>query len=115
MSEEEKWVYLLRETQNLKVVPDELVGEPAFDAFFEGARYANFSEEDALAYQKDMMTQMDIILAEQYKFEKGKEEGREEGRADSKLEIAKAMKAKGLDVSMIAECTGLTEDQIRQL
>ena len=119
LSEKEKWVYLLRETQNLKVVPDELVGEPAFDAFFEGARYANFSEEEALAYQKDMFTQMDKILAEQYKYKKGKEEGREEGEAkgreDSKLEIAKAMKAKGLDVSMIAECTGLTEDQIKQL
>ena len=119
LSEEEKWVYLLRETKNLKVVPEVLVGEPAFDAFFAGAKYANFSKEDALAYQKDMFTQMDKILSEQYKYKTGKEEGLKEGRAEGEakkqMEIARAMMAKGLDVSMIAECTGLTEEEIKEL
>ena len=87
-------LFLLRETQNLKVVPEELVGEPAFDAFFEGARYSNYSEAEALAYHKEMVTQMDIALTKQYSYKKGKEEGREEGEAKKQLEIAKAMRAK---------------------
>ena len=40
-----------------------------------------------------------------------KEEGREEG----KEEVAKSMKLKGLDNSLIAECTGLSIEQIEKL
>lgn len=45
----------------------------------------------------------------------GREEGEAKGRADSKLEIAKVMKAEGIPVPVIAKCTELTEDQINVL
>ena len=45
----------------------------------------------------------------------GKEVGKEEGKKESKIEIAKKMKEKNIDVSIIAEVTGLTEEQIKSI
>ena len=50
---------------------------------------------------------------------KGREEGLAEGRAEGEmnkgLEIARQMKAEGLPVEMIARCTGLSMEQIKDL
>ena len=45
----------------------------------------------------------------------GKEAGIQEGKEAKKIEIAKKMKEKNIDVSTIAEITGLTEEQIRKI
>jgi predicted transposase/invertase (TIGR01784 family) len=45
----------------------------------------------------------------------GKAEGRAEGRAEGLSEVAKAMKAKGIDVNIIAEVTGITVDDVLRL
>ena len=44
--------------------------------------------------------------------EKGREEGRQEGRQIRNREIARSMLAKGLDLAVIAETTGLAEAEI---
>ena len=50
---------------------------------------------------------------------KGREEGLAEGRAEGEmnkgLEIARQMKAEGLPLEMIARCTGLSMEQIKDL
>ena len=49
----------------------------------------------------------------------GREEGREEGRAEGisqgKVEIAKNMLAKNMEIELISEITSLTEDEINSL
>ena len=47
--------------------------------------------------------------------EQGIEQGREEGREAAFVETAKAMKAEGIDLSVISKCTGLSADVIRNL
>ncbi|MEG1692276.1 MAG: hypothetical protein RR312_02670, partial [Bacteroidales bacterium] len=55
--------------------------------------------------------------------EKGREEGREEGMAKGREEgiekgieaTATAMKGKNIDVELIAQCTGLTVEQVEAL
>ena len=47
--------------------------------------------------------------------EKGREEGRQEGRQIRNREIARSMLAKGLDLAVIAETTGLAEAEIASL
>jgi hypothetical protein len=42
-------------------------------------------------------------------------EGELKGRAESQREIALAFKAKGVDVGMIAACTGLSLDEVAKL
>ena len=45
----------------------------------------------------------------------GRIEGKIEGRMENKIEIAKKMKAKGMDTSTIAELTGLTAEQVEAI
>ncbi len=47
--------------------------------------------------------------------EEGLEAGRTEGIEQSKLEIARNMKAKGIDMETICQCTNLTMEQIAEL
>ncbi len=47
--------------------------------------------------------------------EKGMEKGFQKGMQENKLETAKAMKTRGLDISVISECTGLTAMQVEAL
>jgi len=47
--------------------------------------------------------------------EEGRAEGRTEGRAEGRAETARCMKAKDFDIRTIAECTGLTEDEVAAL
>ena len=47
--------------------------------------------------------------------EEGLAEGRAEGEMNKGLEIARQMKAEGLPLEMIARCTGLSMEQIKDL
>ena len=46
---------------------------------------------------------------------KGLAEGKAEGKAERNMEIAKALKEKGVETSIICQTTGLTEAQIKEL
>ena len=58
-----------------------------------------------------MMTERDRINSINY----ARQEGREEGELKKQREIALAFKAKGVDVGMIAACTGLSLDEVAKL
>ena len=48
-------------------------------------------------------------------FTKGEQSGLARGAAQKEREIAKSMKAKGLEAAMIAEITGLTPEEVAEL
>ena len=48
-------------------------------------------------------------------FEDGKAAGLEQGRTAEKLEMAKALKEKGVDIDIIAETSGLSKEEIEKL
>ena len=47
--------------------------------------------------------------------QKGRIEGKQEGRIEGKIEAAKAMLAKGMEITLISEITNLSEEQLSQL
>ena len=47
--------------------------------------------------------------------EEGRKQGREEGREEEKRIIARSMKENGLDIALIARCTGLLPEEIEVL
>ena len=72
-----------------------------------------FDKANANSVEKEKMrlldkTQMDNLSA----IATARDEGKEEGLAEGKLETAKKMLEKGLDISLIAQCTGLSEEVI---
>ena len=60
------------------------------------------------------MTERDYTnIINTYRVE-GLEEGEAKGETRGKMEVARAMKAKGLGMALISELTGLSEEEIRQ-
>ena len=62
-----------------------------------------------------MTTQLDINGAINYAERKGREKGRAEGRAETARANAKSLRDLGVDVSILAKGTGLSEEEIRAL
>ena len=74
----------------------------------EDADFLNF-----ISVEKDNMMIENSIRDEATK--KGIKQGLERGTEQSKNEIAKKMLKKGLDISLISEVTGLSNEQINNL
>ena len=47
--------------------------------------------------------------------EEGRQQGKEEGEHHAKIETAKNMLSKGLDINLVSQCTGLTIEELRVL
>ncbi len=134
----EKWMYVIRNLNRLERLPEKLRTR-IFEKLFEVAEIAKFTPEqhlgyeDSLKYYRDLKNSLDTanelgreegII--QGRIEgiiegiiegkiQGKLEGVIEGKLEGKIEIAKQMKAKGYDLSLIKELTGLSEDAIAKV
>ncbi|MGM9764514.1 MAG: hypothetical protein ACI3ZQ_10890, partial [Candidatus Cryptobacteroides sp.] len=47
--------------------------------------------------------------------EEGRKEGQEEGAMNKAIETAKNFKDNGVDIELIAKCTGLSVEQVKEL
>ena len=118
----DKWFYSLKHMGSMEGLPEGLRVE-VFERLFEACEIAKFTPDEKLEYEHDMMTERDYTnILNTYRAEgeaKGKAEGRLEGKAEGltegKTEVARAMKAKGLGMTLISELTGLPQDVIRKL
>lgn len=79
----------------------------------------SFSREKKLEYERLMMNELDKInmvhQVEKRGDENGYKRGREEGSMGKAIETARNLKANGVDIALIAKCTGLTVGQIEEL
>ncbi|MBD0392163.1 transposase, partial [Wolbachia endosymbiont of Pentalonia nigronervosa] len=87
----------------------------------------NWSKEELLAYEQRKKRLMDEIAAFAQKFDDGvrvgeergiligHEKGKKEGRKERDIEVAKNSLKAGVSIDIIAEITGLSVDEIRQL
>ena len=100
-------------------MPDWTKGNKAYEAYFEASTRANFTPDETIQYEKDMMTERDRINSINYARWEGVQEGRaegiKEGRQQTQREIAVALKAKGIDGETIASCTGLSVHDVEAL
>ena len=94
-----------------------------FLGVLEDANVASLSESERALYEAKLKRYRDNRACLDYAIEdgilqgieKGIAQGRVEGKAEGKIEIAKSMKLKGLDIALIAECTGLSVEDIGRL
>ena len=113
---EDQWIYFLKHADQtpLRAIPSSLHNpdiEEAFGVLEEIGR----NKHQTQLYDKAEMDRMDRLAQMDKRYEKGHQEGRQEGRQEEKQQIARAMRAKGLDEAMITEITGLTPEQLRAL
>ena len=85
-----------------------------FERLFEACEIAKFTPKEKLKYEHDMMTERDYTNILNTCRAEGEAKGKAEGLVEGKIEVARAMKAKGLDIALISELTGLPEEEIRK-
>ena len=126
------WLRYLTEIDGyMETVPQELLDIPEINKAMEVVEESAYTPEQLLGYDKFW----DIIRTENTLYssgvrqglekgmeqglEKGREvgrlEGRKEGQKDEKIANARKMKVYGLALEMIADITGLTIDEVRDL
>ena len=71
-------------------------------------------EESERAFRR-MIAEMDRKAYEDTGLEKGLKEGIEKGAKEEKIQTAKRMLAKGIDIETIIECTELTKEEIEKI
>jgi len=127
---QDKWLYAIKHLAEINSIPEELKGE-IFEAFFKAAEVAQLQPTDrdayeqSLKYYRDLNNVISTAKSEAYVEglemglvegeAKGRVEGKAEGKAEALVEMARAMKTKGLSPATIAELTGLGHQEILSL
>ena len=111
----EKMLYVIKNGWRLQNQPKELQDE-IFRRLLEACDIPRFSEVKRNKYDKDMYDERrrngELAAAREIGMKEGMEKGREEGRDAKALEIAMALKAKGMSAAEIAAVVGIPEDRI---
>ena len=117
-----KWAYVLKNMGQMKE-QDLSQEDEIFRGLFEDGRYSKLTAMEKKEYKKSVLEYADvqdaIRCARQNSLEEGieqgREEGREEGETNTRRLLARNMLAKGLAPSLIAEISGLTEEEVLAL
>ena len=102
----DKWLYVLKNLHKLQARPQKLQ-EKVFEKLFAEAELAKLSPDEMRTYEESLKVYRDYYSI----IETAKNEGRQEER----IELAKRLKYRGMDIEIIAETTGLTKEQIEKL
>jgi predicted transposase/invertase (TIGR01784 family) len=102
----EKWVYFIKNAENLTVIPANLDDEGLISAYSEADRH-NWKKEDLEAYEYSRIRETDEKAEKMFVEQKA--------RLSSQIEIAKKMLERGAEIGIIAGDTGLTIEQIQEL
>ena len=106
----DKWLYFIKHLEDFQSIPA-IFSDAVFSKAFENAELANLGQSELDNYENSLKSYRDLKNVIDTAFDEGKLEGKLEGI----LEIAKAMKFKGLSIIDIAELTGLSKGDIERL
>jgi predicted transposase/invertase (TIGR01784 family) len=98
----DKWIFFIKNAENLEVIPPDVKDEGLKEAYLESDKH-NWTKEELDNYDYFLMREQD---------ERGKVELAEKRKA---LEIAKKLKLAGVDTKTIASSTGLSIEEIEKL
>jgi predicted transposase/invertase (TIGR01784 family) len=102
----EKWVFFIKNAENLNVIPASVNDEGLKSAYQEADRHT-WTREELEEYEYARMRETDEIARELFVEEKAE--------LRRNIEIAKIAILEGFDNAMISKLTGLTIEQIEQL
>ena len=91
-----------------------------FERLSKVTEYAALDKEQRRRYDADLKAYRDLTNSMRFVYSEGREdghkegrkEGREEGRKEEKMETARLLFDKGMDMGFISEITGLSHDEI---
>jgi predicted transposase/invertase (TIGR01784 family) len=114
----EKWLYFIKNANQLETVPIAMKAVPALDHAFTVAQQSRLSRKELEVLEKRQMFLHDnrnaILKAKQDGLKEGEQKGRQEGERLKALEIARQL-LDVLDVETISQKTGLSMAEIQAL
>ncbi len=102
----DKWLYVLKNISRLNKRPAALK-EKIFAKLFEAAEIAKFTPKELKEYEDSLKAYRDIKNSIDTAIEKG--------RAEVRTEVAKAMLGRGMDIKIVSELSGLSEEKVQHL
>ncbi|MGF1534653.1 MAG: Rpn family recombination-promoting nuclease/putative transposase, partial [Bernardetiaceae bacterium] len=113
-SDYEKWLFAFKNLHRLREMPKELE-EGIFKKLFELAEIAKMDTKERSVYEDSLKDYWDLKSSMETYFNEGKAEGKAEGELAKAIEIAKSALNKGLDIALIQDLTGLSNEEIEKL
>lgn len=110
----DKWLYVLKNLPKLHNRPRALQ-ERVFERLFKAAEIAKYTKEEAMQYEESLKQYRDLNNVINTAIEESEQKGLIKGRTEREKEIARNALRKGLPVDVIAELTGLSEEEIEKL
>ena len=111
------WLRFLTEiNDHTQEVPAELLENPEISKALEEVKISAFTDDELRAYDKfwDRVSSEKTLMEGRYDegLKQGMEVGKQAGLEEKALEIAKKMKAAGMDVDTISKMTGVKKEEI---
>jgi predicted transposase/invertase (TIGR01784 family) len=106
----DQWLYFLKNLEDFENIP-ELFKDEVFEQAFEIAALGRMNSEDQMSYQGSLKVLRDNFGA----LSTAREEGKAEGVLEGKLQIARGLKASGMELEQIVVITGLTLQELEGL
>lgn len=110
----ERWIYTLKNMNLFEQSPFKEEQE-AFLRLLDVANVNSLSEKERAIYEENLKNYRDWYATIDYAQTEGIEKGMQKGRQEEKLQIARKMKEQGLDSELIAQCSGLSVEDIERL
>ena len=111
----EKWIYFIKNADNLSMIPKSAVDIPELNEAYKLASMNAWTEVELEIYEYWQIRDAGDRYKIQEEFEKGIEKGIEKGKIEGKIEIALEMINDGETNDKIKKYTGLTDDEINEL
>ncbi len=113
----DRWVTFLKNAHKYEKdnIPKELAKDKEVSKAIKTLDVMYLSEKEREFYEAEQKKIRDTAEALRTATQKGKEEGRDEGATEKAVEIAKKLKAAGVDINIISETSGLTQEEIEKL
>lgn len=113
-----KWLFVLNNIEIMERLPKELNNQ-IFRKLKSVVELERMTPDQRLEYELDLSVERDFLAVLDTRFEdgmeKGKAEGLLEGQSKEQRLIASKFKRQGIDIGLIAQCTGLSIEEIEEL
>ena len=110
VSVQERMLYVLKHSQDIKK-PTDWLTEGIYARLLHAFEVAKFMKGKLIRYIRDMMDERKRV-SEMNTYER---RGRAEGKVQERMANARKMKELGMDIALICQVTGLSEQQVLEL
>ena len=109
-----KWLYVLNNIEIMERLPQELNNQ-IFRKLKSIVEVERMTPDQRLEYELSLSVERDLSAALDTSFEDGMEKGLAEGKIEEQRLIAANFKKQGINIATIAQCTGLSVEEINGL